>query len=268
MEQLPQLHRVAHIGQDGRDVGAVAGPEQDAQQQNGQDGADRTEGHEAEAVVRRVTVASDGGHTDTQRHDEGHRDGAGGHAAGVKGDGQELFGHEGRQHEDQPVEHDEELGQRDAQQHAQEGHDEEEAHARRDREDERHVGDGGDLVGQDLQVRLGDGDEEAQRKPHPDDEGDAAAPGQHRAHPLAHGAHAHLGTQGKEHDAHDDHGRTQQKAEQDAGGDRRDGKAEHQHDRHDGQHGLQCFEQFFPQFGKRTFAYSVHRPFWTCFASE
>ena len=53
-------------------------------------------------------------------------------AAGVKGDGQELFGHEGRQHEDQPIEHDEELGQRDAQQHAQEGHDEEEAHARRD----------------------------------------------------------------------------------------------------------------------------------------
>ena len=107
MEQLPQLHRVAHIGQDGRDVGAVAGPEQDAQQQNGQDGADRTEGHEAEAVVRRVAVASDGGHTDAQRHDEGHRDGAGGHTAGVKGDGQELFGHEGRQHEDQPVEHDE-----------------------------------------------------------------------------------------------------------------------------------------------------------------
>ena len=56
-----------------------------AQQQNGQDGADRTEGHEAEAVVRRVAVASRCGDSDTERHDKRHRHRSRRNAAGVKG---------------------------------------------------------------------------------------------------------------------------------------------------------------------------------------
>lgn len=62
------------------------------------------------------------------------------------------------------------------------------------------------------------------------------------AHPLAHGAHAHLRTQRKEHDAHNDHSRAQQEAEQDAGGDGSNGEAEHQHNGHDGQHRLKRFQ--------------------------
>ena len=39
------------LREDGRDVGAVAGLERDAQNEHSQDGADRAEGHEAEAVA-------------------------------------------------------------------------------------------------------------------------------------------------------------------------------------------------------------------------
>ena len=150
MEQLPQLHRIADIGQDGRDVGAVAGLKEDAQQKHRQNGPHRAEGDEAEAVVGGMTVAADGSDADAQRHDEGDRDGAGGHAAGVKRHGEELLGHKGRQHEDEGIEHHEELGQRNAQQHTQEGHHKEEAYACGHREDQGHVGDGGNLIGQHL----------------------------------------------------------------------------------------------------------------------
>ena len=52
-----------------------------------------------------------------------------------------------------------------------------------------------------------------------------------------------------------------QKAQQDAGRHRRNGKAEHQHDGCNGQHRLQCFQQFFPQFGDGCLENNVHRPF-------
>ena len=56
------------------------------------------------------------------------------------------------------------------------------------------------------------------------------------------GAHAHLRAQRKEHDAHNDHSRAQQEAEQDAGGDGINGEAEHKHDVYDGQHCLKRFQ--------------------------
>ena len=70
-EQLPQLHRVAHFGDDRRHVAALAGIEDDAEDEDGEDGTHGAEGHEAEAVVRCMAVGTDGRHTDAQRHDEG-----------------------------------------------------------------------------------------------------------------------------------------------------------------------------------------------------
>ena len=64
------------------------------------------------------------------------------------------------------------------------------------------------------------------------------------------GGHAHLGTQGEEHDADDDHGCAQQKAEQDARGDGGDAETEDQHDGRDGQDGLKCLQQLFPELGE------------------
>ena len=83
---------------------------------------------------------------------------------------------------------------------------------------------------------------EAQQKADTDDERYAPAFGEHCAHPLAHGAHAHLRAQRKEHDAHNDHSRALQEAELDAGGDGSNGDAEHQHDGYDGLHRLKRFQ--------------------------
>ena len=57
-------------------------------------------------------------------------------------------------------------------------------------------------------------------------------------------------TQGEEHDADDDHGCAQQKAEQDARGDGGDAETEDQHDGRDGQDGLKCLQQLFPELGE------------------
>ena len=97
-----------------------------------------------------MAVGTDGGHADTQRHDEWNGDGAGGHAAGIKGHGKKFLWHKGGQHKDEPVERHQQLGQGNAQQHTQEGDHEEQPHACRHREDEGHVGDGGHLIGQYL----------------------------------------------------------------------------------------------------------------------
>ena len=75
------------------------------------------------------------------------------------------------------------------------------------------------------------------------------APGEHGADPLAHGGHAHLGTQSEEHDADDDHGCAQQKAEQDARGNGGDAETEHQHDGRDGQDGLKRSSSFSRSLG-------------------
>lgn len=93
MEELPQLHRIADVGQDGRNVGAVAGLERNAQNEHRQNGADGAECHQTKAVVRGMAVGTDGGHADTQRHDEGNGDGAGGHAAGIKSHGKKFLWH-------------------------------------------------------------------------------------------------------------------------------------------------------------------------------
>ena len=52
------------------------------------------------------------------------------------------------------------------------------------------------------------------------------------------------------HHADDDHGRTQQKAEQDARGNGGDAETEDQHDGRDGQDGLKRLQQLFPELGE------------------
>ena len=118
-----------------------------------------------------MAVASDRRNAHTQRHDKGHGHGAGGHAAGVKRHGEELLGHKGRQQKDEPIEQHQQLRQRNADKHTQEGKDQKQAHARRHRKDQRAAGDGGHLICQHLQVRLGDGDKEAQQKAEHENEG-------------------------------------------------------------------------------------------------
>ena len=97
-----------------------------------------------------MAVASDGGNAHAQRHDKGHGHGAGSHAAGVKRHGKELLGHKGRQQKDEPIEQYQQLRQRNADEHTQEGKDQKQAHARRHREDQRTAGNGWHLICQHL----------------------------------------------------------------------------------------------------------------------
>ena len=132
-EQLPQLHRVAHLRQHRREIGAVRCAEHDAQNEHRQNGADGAHGHQTKAVVRRVAVAADGRNTHAQRHDKGHSHGAGGHTAGVKGHSKKFLGHKRRQKKDHAVEQHQQLWQRDANEHTQKGKHQKQAHARRHR---------------------------------------------------------------------------------------------------------------------------------------
>ena len=59
--------------------------------------------------------------------------GAGGHTAGVKGHSKKFLGHKRRQKKDHAVEQHQQLWQRDANEHTQEGKHQKQAHARRHR---------------------------------------------------------------------------------------------------------------------------------------
>ena len=70
--------------------------------------------------------------------------------ARCKRHGEELLGHKGRQQKDEPIEQQQQLRQRNADKHTQEGKDQKQAHARRHRKDQRAAGDGGHLICQHL----------------------------------------------------------------------------------------------------------------------
>ena len=248
VKQLPQLHGVRHIGNGGRRIGAAVGIVDHAQDEHRQNGTHRAQGHQAEGVVGGVAVVSDGGDAHAQRHDKGYRHGAGGDAAGVKGHRQKALGHKQGKAEHQYVAAHQQVGQGDAQQHTQQGHHQKQAHAAGHREDQHIVGYGGHLLGQHLQVRLGNGDDEAQNKAQGRHHPDFFAAGHGGAHLFPHGRHTDLRAQGEEHGPHHDEGRAHQKAQQNAGRYGRHGEAQHHHDADDGQDRPEGLRQLFFQF--------------------
>ena len=72
-------------------INGVAWMIQKSKQQQSQNGADRAEGHQSEAVVLCVFVASDGGEAHTHGHDKGNGHRAGGDASRIKSYGKEIF---------------------------------------------------------------------------------------------------------------------------------------------------------------------------------
>ena len=71
----------------------------------------------------------------------------------------------------------------------------EDADAQRHRPDQHLVGDGGDLIGQNLQVRLRDGDDRTHQKADGDDDDDAVVFKDSGADTLAQRGHGDFGTQ-------------------------------------------------------------------------
>ena len=78
-----------------------------------------------------MAVASDGRNTNAQCHDKGNRHGAGGYTARVKGNSPERVGYENRQGKDHNIAADQQLVQRDAEQHTKQCHYQEQTHAQR-----------------------------------------------------------------------------------------------------------------------------------------
>ena len=111
-----------------------------AQHQHCNNRAHGTQGHKAEAVVRRMAVAADCRDTDAKRHDKGYCHGARGNAAGIKCHGKKILGNKIRQNKHRRIEAQQHMRQRDPEQHTQKGNHEKTANPRRNRKDQHHIG--------------------------------------------------------------------------------------------------------------------------------
>ena len=180
-----------------RGVGPRGGVEQ-GEDHHGQDGADGAQSHQAEAVLRGVGVAADGGDAQAQGHDEGDGHGAGGDASRVKGDGEKVPGDKGGKGEHDQIEAHQETVQGDPEQDAQQGDDKEDPHPYGHRPDEHRVGHAGDLGGQDLEVGLGHGDDDSNEEAYRHHDPQLAGAGHGRAYPLANGGHGLIGPQSEQ----------------------------------------------------------------------
>ena len=245
---MPQSPAVCHGGDFHRGVDARARVDQ-GQHHHRQDGADRTESHQAEAVLGGILVAADGGHAHAQGHDKGHGHGTRGDAAGVEGDGQEVLRYKEGQRKHEDVEHDQHPVQGNAEQDAQHGDHQKNAHAHGHSAHQRGVGHAGHLLGQHLKIRLRHGDDDADQKADSRYNPELSGAGHGGAHPFSDGGHGGVSAQGKQADAQNHHHRADQKGQQRLGGDGRNSKAEDQHDHRNGDHGGQGFPELFPEDG-------------------
>ena len=144
----------------------------DPEREHGDDGPDARESDETEGIVLAVLIASDGGNTDAQRHNEGHGHRPRRHAARVKRHRPKFIRNEDTQDECRDIKDDEQHGEADAEHDAEHRDREEDAHSHRDRDNEQIVAElrhflcnGGDLLCEDLQIGLRDRHDDA------DDEG-------------------------------------------------------------------------------------------------
>ena len=188
--------------------------EADAHNEHSQHGPYAAQSHHAEAVVLgllRGLVA--GRHANAQGHDEGHGDGPGGDAAGVKGHCQKFPGDKHGKQEHPYVKDEQQVVQREPSlQGARYGQHQKHPYPCRHGEDNHHVGHGGHLVGQDLQVRLRHGDEGPDEE-HQRDDGPKGAFSQadhFAAYPVSHGHHGHIGAQREKAHAHNQQNGPQQ----------------------------------------------------------
>ena len=132
--------------------------------QNGENRAHRAQGHQAKAVVFRIAVASDRRNAHAQSHDKRHGHGAGSDAAGIKGHRKKFPGNKLCQQEDKSIYADQQVGELDTEQHTQHGNHKENTHSYSHGDDQRHVGDAGNLFGQNLEIRFGHGDKNTHQK--------------------------------------------------------------------------------------------------------
>ena len=180
-------------------IAEIAG-RKDAQKEHRQHRPHRAQRHKAKGIFLDPPVAQHARNADAQRHDEGHRNGARGHAAGIKGHGQQRpaarFLQNKRQRKQEHVEQHEDLGQGHPEYDFQHRDHEERPHTQSGTDDQhRSVHDRADLICQDLQVRLRHSDEHPQQKAYTAQKPQFFLSGQSRAHQRPHGGHGKIRTQ-------------------------------------------------------------------------
>ena len=116
-------------------IGQAAAGE-NAQEQHRNNRTYRTKGHQAKAVILGTGIAQNRRNTNTQRHDERHRNRTGGDTAGIKGHGQkiQLPAHcqQKRQSKHQHIKQHKDMTQTGAEHDPQNGHNQERTHTHAD----------------------------------------------------------------------------------------------------------------------------------------
>ena len=111
-----------------------------------------------------MAVGTDCGNADTERHDEWHGHRTGCDTARVERYAEKIGGYEKGQSEYNQIKQNEQRRERNAEEHTQQCDHKECADADRNRQNQRLVWNGWNLFCQHLQVRLGDGYNEAEQK--------------------------------------------------------------------------------------------------------
>ena len=129
-------------------------------------------------------------------------------------------------------------------------HHQECAHTQADRIDQHGaVHNGADLIGQNLQVRLRNGDQHAQHKAHGQKQSQLPLLGKTGTHMGTHGGHGQVRAQTEQSDAQDQHHSTNGKGNQFRFRKiKQRGKRHQIHNGGDRQGGCQCLFDLFPQF--------------------
>ena len=217
---------------------------ENAEEHHHENGADAAEGDQTEAVVAAVLAGADTGKADAEGHDEGNGHGTGGDAAGIKGHRQKVFRDEEGQKEQENVEHQQHACERDPEENAEHGNGCEYTDPGGDGPDQDRIRNGSHLIGQNLQIRLGDGDECADEKADEGRNGDTLLTNDPAADALAERRHGDFRTQLEEpHSDDEQHGTHKEQCDRpDAHGDH--GHAQDEHDDGDGKYTGEGFSGF------------------------
>ena len=114
-------------------------------------------------------------------------------------------------------------------------------------EDERHIGDGGDLFRKHGEIRLRNGDEHSENEAQDQRDPELFGLAHLNADPFAEGRHGHAGAQREQCHPKNQHDRPEEEQDQNAGVQRRDRDAQHQDNGEDRDHAADRFQKFFFQ---------------------
>jgi len=218
--------------------------EADAKDHDRNDRTDAAKRDETEGVVMLLLGRADAGDTRTDGHDEGDGHRTCGHASRVECQCPEARVDLCAEDKGDGVKSDQQPGEADAEEYAKHGDDEKHAHARRDGEDQKPTGAPFEyLVGKDLKVRLGNGDENTDEEADQSDQPYLTRLCQMCTDLGTDGLHRHLGTRGEDRKPEDKTDNTEHKQKKSGGIHRRESNGKQGNDQSDRKDRLKGFPE-------------------------